>query len=257
MPTVGRGASSLSIIAYNPGLVPTYQAANPALRENAMTALARLALGIACVVLGGATAGAADYPTRPVRLLVGFPAGGPTDILARLVGAHLAERLGQQFVVENKPGAGSNIATEAAINSAPDGYTHPGLRIGQHHQRHALQEARLRFRARHRAGRRFGAGAECAARASIGAGAYRPGVHRLRQSQSGQDQHGLVRQRHDRPSGRRDVQDDGRRRPRPCPLPGLAAGGDVARRRPDPGDVRRHPGVDRAHPGRARSARSR
>jgi tripartite-type tricarboxylate transporter receptor subunit TctC len=88
-----------------------------------MTALARLALGIACVVLGGATAGAADYPTRPVRLLVGFPAGGPTDILARLVGAHLAERLGQQFVVENKPGAGSNIATEAAINSAPDGYT--------------------------------------------------------------------------------------------------------------------------------------
>ncbi len=88
-----------------------------------MTALARLALGIACVVLGGATADAADYPTRPVRLLVGFPAGGPTDILARLVGAHLAERLGQQFVVENKPGAGSNIATEAAINSAPDGYT--------------------------------------------------------------------------------------------------------------------------------------
>ncbi|MET0632807.1 MAG: tripartite tricarboxylate transporter substrate binding protein [Xanthobacteraceae bacterium] len=89
-----------------------------------MTSLARLALGIACVALGAsASAAAADYPTRPVRLIVGFPAGGPTDILARLVGAQLGERLGQQFVVENKPGAGSNIATEAAINSAPDGHT--------------------------------------------------------------------------------------------------------------------------------------
>jgi tripartite-type tricarboxylate transporter receptor subunit TctC len=89
-----------------------------------MTRLARLALGIACVALGAsASAAAADYPTRPVRLIVGFPAGGPTDILARLVGAQLGERLGQQFVVENKPGAGSNIATEAAINSAPDGHT--------------------------------------------------------------------------------------------------------------------------------------
>jgi tripartite-type tricarboxylate transporter receptor subunit TctC len=89
-----------------------------------MTSLARLALGIACVALGAsASAAAADYPTRPVRLIVGFPAGGPTDILARLIGAQLGERLGQQFVVENKPGAGSNIATEAAINSAPDGHT--------------------------------------------------------------------------------------------------------------------------------------
>jgi tripartite-type tricarboxylate transporter receptor subunit TctC len=93
-----------------------------------MAALARLAgrvaLGISCAALGApTTATAADYPTRPVRLIVGFPAGGPTDILARLVGARLAERLGQQFVIENKPGAGSNIATEAAINSAPDGYT--------------------------------------------------------------------------------------------------------------------------------------
>ena len=89
-----------------------------------MTSLARLALGIACVALGAsASAAAADYPTRPVRLVVGFPAGGPTDILARLVGAQLGERLGQQFVIENKPGAGSNIATEAAINSAPDGHT--------------------------------------------------------------------------------------------------------------------------------------
>jgi tripartite-type tricarboxylate transporter receptor subunit TctC len=56
-------------------------------------------------------------------MVVGFPAGGPTDVLARLVGQRLSERLGQQFVVENKPGAGSNIATESVVNAAPDGYT--------------------------------------------------------------------------------------------------------------------------------------
>ena len=55
--------------------------------------------------------------------MVGFPAGGPTDVLARLVGQRLSERLGQQFVVENKPGAGSNIAAETVVNAAPDGYT--------------------------------------------------------------------------------------------------------------------------------------
>jgi tripartite-type tricarboxylate transporter receptor subunit TctC len=66
---------------------------------------------------------ALDYPTRPVRWLVGYPAGGTTDILARIIGAWLSEHLGQQFVVENKPGAGNNIATEAMIHSPPDGYT--------------------------------------------------------------------------------------------------------------------------------------
>src|SRR3981189_1309091 len=66
---------------------------------------------------------AADYPTRPVRFLVGYPPGGATDIIARLIGQRLSEKLGQQFVIENKPGAGNNIGTEAAINSEPDGYT--------------------------------------------------------------------------------------------------------------------------------------
>jgi tripartite-type tricarboxylate transporter receptor subunit TctC len=66
---------------------------------------------------------ALDYPTRPVRWLVGYPAGGTTDILARIIGQWLSEHLGQQFIVENKPGAGNNIATEAMINSPPDGYT--------------------------------------------------------------------------------------------------------------------------------------
>jgi tripartite-type tricarboxylate transporter receptor subunit TctC len=66
---------------------------------------------------------AVDYPTRPVRFVVGYPAGGATDILARLIGQKLSERTGQQFVVENKPGAGNNIGTESVVNAEPDGYT--------------------------------------------------------------------------------------------------------------------------------------
>jgi tripartite-type tricarboxylate transporter receptor subunit TctC len=68
-------------------------------------------------------ASALDYPTRPVHLLVGFAPGGATDISARLMGQWLSERLGQQFVIENRPGAGSNIATEALVRAPADGYT--------------------------------------------------------------------------------------------------------------------------------------
>jgi tripartite-type tricarboxylate transporter receptor subunit TctC len=86
--------------------------------------LARLfALCMACMTLVASQATAAEYPARPVRWVVGYPAGGTTDILARLIGHALSERLGQQFIVENKPGAGNNIATETVINSPPDGYT--------------------------------------------------------------------------------------------------------------------------------------
>ena len=70
----------------------------------------------------GALAQAA-YPTKPIRLLVGFAAGGSTDTVGRLIGQALSERLGQAIVIENRPGAGTNIATEAAIRAAPDGYT--------------------------------------------------------------------------------------------------------------------------------------
>ena len=69
------------------------------------------------------TARADNYPSRPVHLLVGWAPGGFTDITARLIGPWLSERLGQQFVVENRPGAGTNIATEAVVNAPPDGYT--------------------------------------------------------------------------------------------------------------------------------------
>jgi tripartite-type tricarboxylate transporter receptor subunit TctC len=66
---------------------------------------------------------AQSYPARPVRIIVTSAAGGVQDILARLIGQWLSERLGQQFVVENKPGAGTNIGTEIAVRAAPDGYT--------------------------------------------------------------------------------------------------------------------------------------
>jgi len=63
------------------------------------------------------------YPSRPVRIIVGFPAGGPTDVAARLMSQWLSERLGQQFIVDNRPGAGGNIATEAVVRAPADGYT--------------------------------------------------------------------------------------------------------------------------------------
>ena len=86
------------------------------------TAIALIAIGLSAMASIG-SASALDYPTRSVRWVVGYPPGGATDIIARLIGQRLSERLGQQFVIENKPGAGNNIATEAVINAEPDGYT--------------------------------------------------------------------------------------------------------------------------------------
>lgn len=71
----------------------------------------------------GVTATAQTYPAKPVRILVGFPAGGPTDIVTRLIGPELSKALGQQVVIENRPGAGGVVATGQAAKAAPDGYT--------------------------------------------------------------------------------------------------------------------------------------
>src|SRR5690349_3995666 len=93
-----------------------------------MKALSR---GIAALVVAGAALAvttavaraADDYPSHPVRWLVGYPPGGSTDICARLIGQYLSEHLHQQVAVENKPGAGNNLATEIAVHAPPDGYT--------------------------------------------------------------------------------------------------------------------------------------
>ena len=82
-----------------------------------------LAAGAAALPTATRFASALDYPTRPVHLIEGFGAGGATDIVARLTGQVLSERLGQSFVVENRAGASSNIATEAVVRASPDGYT--------------------------------------------------------------------------------------------------------------------------------------
>jgi tripartite-type tricarboxylate transporter receptor subunit TctC len=83
----------------------------------------QLAGGAAAAPLIAQRAWALDYPTHSVRIVVGFPPGGPTDIYARLIGQWLSERLGQPFVVENRPGAGSTIGVQAVVSSPPDGYT--------------------------------------------------------------------------------------------------------------------------------------
>ena len=82
-----------------------------------------LAVGAAAMSLVPRLARAQAYPTRPVRIIVGFPAGGTTDIVARLIAQWLTERLGQPVVVENRPGASANLAAEAVARSPPDGYT--------------------------------------------------------------------------------------------------------------------------------------
>ena len=92
--------------------------------QRIMGFIVRACLAVACFALlpaGGLKA--ADYPTRSPHIIVGYPAGGSTDIVARLIGDWLSKRLGQQFIVENRPGAGNNLATEAVTKAAPDGYT--------------------------------------------------------------------------------------------------------------------------------------
>ena len=83
----------------------------------------QLAAGAAALTLAPRSASALDYPTRPVHIVVGYPPGLSPDIIARLIGQAVSERLGQQFIVDNRPGAASNIGTEVVAHATPDGYT--------------------------------------------------------------------------------------------------------------------------------------
>src|SRR5262249_52301793 len=85
--------------------------------------LLRLAAALAALPATARNARSQSYPARPVRIIVGFPAGGAVDIAARLIAQCLSERLNQGFIIENKPGAAGNIATEAVLRAQPDGHT--------------------------------------------------------------------------------------------------------------------------------------
>ena len=102
-----------------------------------------LAAGAATLPAVARIAWAQTYPTRPVRWIVGAPAGGALDIVARLMGQSLSERLGQPFVIENRPGGGSNVATEAVVRAPPDGYTL--LTVGLAHAVNATLYDKLNF----------------------------------------------------------------------------------------------------------------
>jgi len=92
-------------------------------RKLILPPIACAALAAAIALFAGAAHAQQNYPSRPVRMLVGFPPGGGTDIMARIVGAKLADTLGQQVVIENRPGAGGNISAELAAKAPADGYT--------------------------------------------------------------------------------------------------------------------------------------
>src|SRR5882757_583569 len=85
--------------------------------------LLHLAAGVSALAILPRVANAQSYPARPVRIIVGYPPGAGHDVVARLVGQWLSERLGQAFVIENRPGAAGNVATEAVVNASADGHT--------------------------------------------------------------------------------------------------------------------------------------
>jgi tripartite-type tricarboxylate transporter receptor subunit TctC len=99
------------------------QPARPFNAQHPRRRILRLAPGAAALPIFSRIAWSQAYPTRPVRIIVGYLPAGGADVMARLIGQSLSERLGQPFVIENRPGAGSNMATEAVVRAAPDGYT--------------------------------------------------------------------------------------------------------------------------------------
>src|SRR5215468_505103 len=209
-----------------------------------------LAAGTAALPSMSRFAWAQAYPSRPVRVVVGAPPGGGHDVFARLMGQWLSERLGQPFVIDNRPGASENIATEAVVRSSPDGYTI--LLVTTTNAINTTLYEKLSFNFNR----------DIASVASIHSSARSHGgepldsiehasrVHRLCQGQSQQAQYGVGRYWNPLPYGRRAVQDDDRCR---HGARAVSRGGASAHRsdqRAGAGDVRRLGVVNWAHQGR-------
>ena len=201
----------------------------------------RLAGGAAVLPFLPHFARAETYPNRPVRILVGFAAGGNFDVIARLIGQWVSEQLGQPVIVENRPGASSNLATEAVIRAPADGYTL--LLGGAVNTVNATLYEKLSF--------------NFVADVAPVAGLVRfpnvmtvgtsfpaktvPRIHRLREGKSGQDQSRLVRQWHHSASRRRAVQNENGCQIHPCSLSRRLAGADRSAQRAGAGSVRTLP----------------
>ena len=168
-----------------------------------------MAAGAAALAAKSRVARSQGYPTRPVHWIVSFTAGGPNDTVARIIGQYLAERLGQQFVIENKVGAGGNIGMAAVLSSPPDGYT-IGF-VAPNNAINATLYDKLPFDFARDSAPVAGTMLLTNVMGASGrAGQDRRRVHRLRQGQSGQDQHGIGRQRDvGAPVGRVVQGDDG------------------------------------------------
>ena len=182
-----------------------------------------LAVGAAALPTVSRFARAQAYPSRPVRIVVGLAAGSSLDIVARLMGQWLSERLGQPFVIENRPGAGTNVATEAVVRAAPDGYTL--LAVSPANAINATLYEKLNFNF-------IGDIAPVASivrepnvmvvNPSVPAKSV-PEFIAYAKTNPGKPQHGVGWQRHRVPHGRRTVQDDGWRRTW-CTCPIVAVG---------------------------------
>ena len=177
----------------------------------------QLAAGAAALPAVSRVARAQAYPSRPVHLIVAFPAGGSPDIVARLIGQWLSERLGQPFVVDNRPGGSGNIGTEALVRAPADGYSllWP-FRRTQSTRRSTIIFVLISFATprRWRVLPVFPRNGSESVRSSKDG--FR--IHRLCQGQSRQDQHGVDRHWKPDPCCRRAVQDDGRCEPVPRAL---------------------------------------
>ena len=170
-----------------------------------------LAAGAAALPAVARTARAQAYPTRPVRVIVTYAAGGPNDIIARLIGQWLTEHLGHPFVVENRPGAAGNIGTEAVVRAPADGYTI--LLASTNNAINATLYDKLNFNFIRDIAPVAGISPQPVRHggSSINSGQNGSRVHCLLQGQSGQDQYGVVRHWQYQPRIRRVVQDDDRR----------------------------------------------